>query len=110
RRRHTRFSRDWSSDMCSSDLTVRASLGTLSDATLVPSQGLLSKIVADGSTERGVYITDGSTATYVRVDVVGEHQGQAAVRGVEPGKKIIIQGQDLLSDGAAVKIAEREHQ
>src|SRR5690606_18678018 len=38
--------------------TVRASLGTLSDATLVPSQGLLSKIVADGSTERGVYITD----------------------------------------------------
>src|SRR5690606_40085594 len=27
RRRHTRFSRDWSSDVCSSDLGVRASLG-----------------------------------------------------------------------------------
>src|SRR5207302_7575688 len=27
RRRHTRFSRDWSSDVCSSDLAIRASSG-----------------------------------------------------------------------------------
>src|SRR5690606_41145933 len=29
RRRHTRFSRDWSSDVCSSDLTIFAALGSL---------------------------------------------------------------------------------
>src|SRR5690606_40372193 len=29
RRRHTRFSRDWSSDVCSSDLRVRAGLQAL---------------------------------------------------------------------------------
>src|SRR5690606_40334822 len=30
RRRHTRFSRDWSSDVCSSDLTAVLALGLLS--------------------------------------------------------------------------------
>src|SRR5690606_39851415 len=39
RRRHTRFSRDWSSDVCSSDL----SLGTI--ATLSPLMGLFGTIV-----------------------------------------------------------------
>src|SRR5690606_39909461 len=29
RRRHTRFSRDWSSDVCSSDLTMRLDAGKL---------------------------------------------------------------------------------
>src|SRR5690606_40811433 len=29
RRRHTRFSRDWSSDVCSSDLVERVALGAL---------------------------------------------------------------------------------
>src|SRR6266511_294571 len=29
RRRHTRFSRDWSSDVCSSDLTAGGTLGIL---------------------------------------------------------------------------------
>src|SRR5690606_40108706 len=28
RRRHTRFSRDWSSDVCSSDLALQADMGT----------------------------------------------------------------------------------
>src|SRR5207302_2982335 len=31
RRRHTRFSRDWSSDVCSSDLTLRALVGSLQE-------------------------------------------------------------------------------
>src|SRR5690606_40208762 len=31
RRRHTRFSRDWSSDVCSSDLLARAAVGIADD-------------------------------------------------------------------------------
>src|SRR5690606_39337387 len=40
RRRHTRFSRDWSSDVCSSDLLYEhiASLNTLLNLYLPPSQ------------------------------------------------------------------------
>src|SRR5690606_40113409 len=34
RRRHTRFSRDWSSDVCSSDLIDPSSAGPLADLTL----------------------------------------------------------------------------
>src|SRR5690606_40334387 len=33
RRRHTRFSRDWSSDVCSSDLALRIS--TMADSSLI---------------------------------------------------------------------------
>src|SRR5690606_39610934 len=36
RRRHTRFSRDWSSDVCSSDLMI-GSLGVLDDVTVTQS-------------------------------------------------------------------------
>src|SRR5690606_40289256 len=38
RRRHTRFSRDWSSDVCSSDLLVRAfeSAGAANDLDVAP--------------------------------------------------------------------------
>src|SRR5579883_1296969 len=35
RRRHTRFSRDWSSDVCSSDLRLRADLHAVADLGLV---------------------------------------------------------------------------
>src|SRR5690606_41001650 len=35
RRRHTRFSRDWSSDVCSSDLQAGADIRTTKDATAV---------------------------------------------------------------------------
>src|SRR5690606_39432047 len=34
RRRHTRFSRDWSSDVCSSDLTHRFTVSTSLDGAL----------------------------------------------------------------------------
>src|SRR5690606_40092341 len=34
RRRHTRFSRDWSSDVCSSDLARRTAVGLSSTATM----------------------------------------------------------------------------
>jgi RND family efflux transporter MFP subunit len=87
---------------------VRVSLGTLEDATIVPSGALLSRIVDDGSSERGVYVVEGTQANYRKVDVVGEHAGQAAVIGVDSGKMIVVQGQDLLSDGARVKIGQEK--
>src|SRR5436309_12274908 len=39
RRRHTRFSRDWSSDVCSSDLDNSATAENVKDAILVQSKG-----------------------------------------------------------------------
>src|SRR5690606_39318184 len=45
RRRHTRFSRDWSSDVCSSDLTIERSLSRFIFSTLVwKLTGLLSVV------------------------------------------------------------------
>src|SRR5690606_40669340 len=42
RRRHTRFSRDWSSDVCSSDLTVTLdNVATLRGGMTVGSNGLI---------------------------------------------------------------------
>src|SRR5690606_40392181 len=35
RRRHTRFSRDWSSDVCSSDLNISIALASSSHAELI---------------------------------------------------------------------------
>src|SRR5690606_14947609 len=40
RRRHTRFSRDWSSDVCSSDLTVMSGLPRLEEVRSVSRFGL----------------------------------------------------------------------
>jgi membrane fusion protein (multidrug efflux system) len=90
--------------------TVRASLGTLENATLVPSHAMLSKISPDGSTERGVFTTDGKKAHYKALEVLGEYQGKAAVRGVLPGARVVVQGQDLLTDGAAVRLTQEKSQ
>lgn len=88
--------------------TVRASLGTLEGATLLPSQAMLSKILPDGSSERGVFVTDGENADYKTLEVLGEYEGKAAVRGVEPGVRVVVQGQDLLKDGAAVRLTQEK--
>src|SRR5690606_39421760 len=39
RRRHTRFSRDWSSDVCSSDLALRAGRANLTEAYAIFREG-----------------------------------------------------------------------
>src|SRR5690606_39887192 len=49
RRRHTRFSRDWSSDVCSSDLVA----GVLDALALVVAQG--EAFTAEGIDPRNVY-------------------------------------------------------
>src|SRR5690606_41047922 len=45
RRRHTRFSRDWSSDVCSSDLRLRPD--ELEGASLITASALLDMLTAD---------------------------------------------------------------
>src|SRR5690606_39807793 len=74
RRRHTRFSRDWSSDVCSSDLvyrlyrrTVEDDTGELTDVTLVASfkggvsggtvdsaRAMMEAVAEDGSDRKSV--------------------------------------------------------
>src|SRR5690606_41192950 len=50
RSRHTRFSRDWSSDVCSSDLGERVSLATVYNTLhQFKRAGLLREIAIDGS-------------------------------------------------------------
>ena len=88
--------------------TVHASLGTLEKAVLLPSSAMLSKILPDGSSERGVFLTDGKRANYKPVEVLGEYEGKAAVRGVLPGGSVVVQGQDLLKDGGAVRLAKEK--
>src|SRR2546422_7702823 len=64
RRRHTRCSRDWSSDVCSSDLQAKGDL-LVTEPRKVPKGGL----VAVGSTE------DGSDGIYVHAEgfLAGRH-------------------------------------
>lgn len=88
--------------------TVTVSLGKLQDATIVPSAALLSRIVDDGSSERGLYVAEGKQAKYRKVDVIGEHEGQAAVVGIDAGQKVVVQGQDLLSDGARIQVGQEK--
>lgn len=88
--------------------TVQVSLGTLEDAVLLPSSALTSKILADGSSERGVYRLDGEKVVYKKVTVLGEHNGQVALSGIEAGQQIVIEGQDSLSDGSQVRIAQED--
>src|SRR5690606_40656797 len=88
RRRHTRFSRDWSSDVCSSDLAVRVGRAALAPATDVPP--------ADGTLERDAHHLD------ARVDLVE----QRIVHADESEEGLAGRGQDRDVE-AAVRSEER---
>src|SRR6266511_2823064 len=81
RRRHTRFSRDWSSDVCSSDLGARGQ-GATEDKLFVR-EG--SKVVfGDILDEEGQRVeaeirAAGGEAIYVHLDVTNEDSWRAAV-------------------------------
>src|SRR5690606_40377996 len=51
RRRHTRFSRDWSSDVCSSDLPSANAAGAEFAGVTVSTEGAVNVSYADGSVE-----------------------------------------------------------
>ncbi len=84
--------------------TVNVSLGTLEEVLLIPQVALTSKLTPEGTTERGVYSVSAKTAHYHPVIVLAQHKGLAAVEGLQLGQQVVKGGQDLLSDGAPVRI------
>src|SRR5690606_40712939 len=74
RRRHTRFSRDWSSDVCSSDLVIRAITN--------PMDGAIAGTIYPPSATPAVYAIAG-------IDTVGsvytDDAGRFLIRGLAAG-------------------------
>src|SRR5690606_40659484 len=74
RRRHTRFSRDWSSDVCSSDLLALSDVGKL--------------VVLDNSSPITLSIPDESTVSWpagAQIDIVQWGDGRSEERRVGKG-------------------------
>src|SRR5690606_29520111 len=120
RRRHTRFSRDWSSDVCSSDLTVltasTARTVPLADEVAAALEGPLTSgelggrtgvAVADLSTGEVLYERDATTAmtpastlklltAVAALDVLGpDRRFQTRVlEGQAPGEIVLVGGGD----------------
>src|SRR5206468_5396878 len=89
RRRHTRSDRDWSSDVCSSDLPSKASSGDLT-TYLQDSTGMRVRVMADATS--GIAKPDlAKGRSYRLTGVVGQRAsqiGRASCRGrVETPKR-----------------------
>lgn len=82
---------------------VDAQLGVMDDATLVPEAALVSRLTEDGGAEQGLFVVDGGQAHYVELKVMGEYEGRAAVVPLKPGVKVVVKGQDRLSEAAPVR-------
>src|SRR2546429_5431412 len=80
RRRHTRCSRDWSSDVCSSDLTYAAD--ALFDLLNDPTSGFQQRLVTNGPFESvtGTYYTLSHSGP---IEIVGKTSRSEERRGGE---------------------------
>src|SRR5690606_39759045 len=128
RRRHTRFSRDWSSDVCSSDLAARAeerSSGAIyvhayDDLLVMAGQGTLAdEIVLSGHgpfDAAFLQIGGGGMASaasnwlktyWPALEVVGvEGVGQASMKAaLAAGRPVPLDQVDIFCDGTAVRTA-----
>src|SRR5690625_4053143 len=65
RRRHTRWPRDWSSDVCSSDLTLDQSNEAIIDMTLTSAACPLTDVIEDQTAEALEGITNGVRINWV---------------------------------------------
>src|SRR5690606_40331218 len=65
RRRHTRFSRDWSSDVCSSDLYRYLSL--LPPGRQEPQEGFLDGVLRERAANNGNFISPAITPARVQL-------------------------------------------
>jgi RND family efflux transporter MFP subunit len=75
---------------------------TLQDAVVIPAQAIVT-----GPDKKFVYlIKPDSTVTTQKVAVVNIDQGEAAVTGLQPGARIVVEGAQNLRPGARVKEAQ----
>jgi RND family efflux transporter MFP subunit len=75
---------------------------TLPDAVVIPAQAIVT-----GPDEKFVYlIKPDSTVSAQKVAVVNIDQGEAAVTGLQPGARIVVEGTQNLRPGARVKEAQ----
>src|SRR2546430_5542873 len=88
RRRHTRFDCDWSSDVCSSDLSWRAALALLATLTLrtAPAVAAAAPPAAD---------SDAGTAAVLEINgPIGPATSRYVVHGIEPahdnGSRVVV--------------------
>lgn len=84
--------------------TVRVELGTLEHATLVPSTALMTR-VEGGETRQGVFVVKDGRAEYRRVEVLGFHDDDAALGGLDAAETVVVFGQGSLKSGDAVAVA-----
>ena len=83
-------------------MTADLVLDSRPDAVLVP----LEALIAEGD-ETYVYAVRDGKAARVRVEVGLRLAAEAEIRqGLEPGERVVVQGQQRLRDGAAVKVAD----
>src|SRR5207302_3313001 len=94
RRRHTRFSRDWSSDVCSSDL--RSDVTDLPAPLLADAQAYREKLV-----EAAAELDDALTEKYLEGKALTEDEIRGAVRkGTKIGRASCRErGQITVEDG-----------
>src|SRR5438445_8402874 len=94
RRRHTRYWRDWSSDVCSSDLGGIDFLGNFGEA---------ASGFGDLRRTNGLFVGGGADLLRELVDF-GDHVGNLVQRGA----KIVSEGQAFLDDArAALHVFDR---
>src|SRR5690606_41047656 len=89
RRRHTRFSRDWSSDVCSSDLTVTVNAvdARWNVVASVTSTARMSTTGVHATFPDGTDVTFVAGTTTARVTLVREERSEERRVGEEGGTK-----------------------
>src|SRR5690606_40426848 len=98
RRRHTRFSRDWSSDVCSSDLPRRHAGGTPPPAPRVcalcrtPAAGAPARTARTRADDGGLYVLNAPASGAMRAMIL------AAGRGERIDRKSVVEGKGV-TDG-----------
>src|SRR5690606_9371097 len=123
RRRHTRFSRDWSSDVCSSDLRnilvfvdlprhAELKAGTFARGAFDLGQAealtvaSASVVVRDG--HNYVFVIDAQGKADQRKVQTGRRVGERVevLDGLKPGERVAVQGAGFLNEGDLVKVVQ----
>lgn len=79
---------------------TRVTVNTLNDATVIPAAAIM--MLAEGS---AVYVVDANqTAARRKVQTLHTFGTQVAVRGVEPGEQVVIEGKQNVRQGGKVRL------